>query len=354
MHGAIARLTAGHAVHPPSAALPQGYTGHEQLDSHKLVHMQGRVYDPALGRFLSADLFVQSPHSTQSFNRYSYVSNNPLSRIDPTGYADVGYGGRSGPEPADGVDCTKNPSQCPGTTHYNSCSDGATCMTGGEADSYMRDLAAMQTNSLGGMMGVPDINFGSVQELKTYLDANAEKQPDGSYKLNLTDGPAFIKLGAGDKNGKGVALTSPVGNAPITSRMGPRNPLVGSKNHKGTDYGVKVGTPVVATANGIVKYAGKNDGYGNMVVLEHSAESGGKIYTLYAHASSLSVVAGDSVTAGQQIMLSGNTGSYTTGPHLHYEIVTSPNGPTSDGLFRGGNNGDPRYNPDTLSGLLNQ
>lgn len=67
----------------------QGYTGHEQLDSHKLVHMQGRVYDPALGRFLSADLFVQSPHSTQSFNRYSYVSNNPLSRIDPTGYEGV-------------------------------------------------------------------------------------------------------------------------------------------------------------------------------------------------------------------------------------------------------------------------
>jgi RHS repeat-associated protein len=68
-----------------------GYTGHHQLDQHKLVHMGGRVYDPALGRFLSADLFVQSPYSSQSFNRYSYVVNNPLSNIDPTGYECADY-----------------------------------------------------------------------------------------------------------------------------------------------------------------------------------------------------------------------------------------------------------------------
>ena len=48
-----------------------GYTGHDQLDSHNLIHMGGRVYDPNLGRFLSADLFIQSPYDTQSFNRYS-------------------------------------------------------------------------------------------------------------------------------------------------------------------------------------------------------------------------------------------------------------------------------------------
>lgn len=63
-----------------------GYTGHEQLDTHNLIHMGGRVYDPTIGRFLSADLFVHSAHDTQSFNRYSYVRNNPLSATDPTGY----------------------------------------------------------------------------------------------------------------------------------------------------------------------------------------------------------------------------------------------------------------------------
>mgnify|MGYP001305478865 CR=1 FL=1 len=48
--------------------------------------MNGRVYDPELGRFMSADPFVQAPHNTQSYNRYSYVFNNPLSFTDPNGY----------------------------------------------------------------------------------------------------------------------------------------------------------------------------------------------------------------------------------------------------------------------------
>ena len=65
----------------------KGYTGHEQLDAHNLVHMGGRVYDPTIGRFLSADLYIQSPYNTQSFNRYSYVFNNPLSYTDPSGYS---------------------------------------------------------------------------------------------------------------------------------------------------------------------------------------------------------------------------------------------------------------------------
>jgi len=67
-----------------------GFTGHDELDNHNLIHMGGRVYDPGLGRFLSADIFVQSPYSSQSYNRYSYASNNPLSRVDPTGYSDMG------------------------------------------------------------------------------------------------------------------------------------------------------------------------------------------------------------------------------------------------------------------------
>ena len=51
--------------------------------------MNGRVYEPTLGRFLSADLLVQSPFNTQSYNRYSYVFNNPLSFTDPSGFACV-------------------------------------------------------------------------------------------------------------------------------------------------------------------------------------------------------------------------------------------------------------------------
>jgi RHS repeat-associated protein len=63
-----------------------GFTGHEMLDNLNLTHMNGRVYDQAVGRFLSADPIVQAPGFTQSFNRYSYVLNNPLSYTDPSGF----------------------------------------------------------------------------------------------------------------------------------------------------------------------------------------------------------------------------------------------------------------------------
>lgn len=64
----------------------RGYTGHEQLDDSGLIHMNGRIYDPELGRFLSPDPYVQTPDSSQNFNRYSYVLNNPLNKTDPTGF----------------------------------------------------------------------------------------------------------------------------------------------------------------------------------------------------------------------------------------------------------------------------
>src|SRR5262249_13704152 len=67
-----------------------GYTGHHQLDNLNLVHMNGRVYDPAIARFMSADLVIQDPYRSQSFNRYSYVWNNPLNSTDPTGFECTG------------------------------------------------------------------------------------------------------------------------------------------------------------------------------------------------------------------------------------------------------------------------
>ncbi|MFL0810700.1 MAG: FG-GAP-like repeat-containing protein [Agarilytica sp.] len=64
----------------------RGFTDHEHLDGVGLIHMNGRVYDPELGRFLTPDPFVQAPNNTQSYNRYTYVFNNPLSFVDPSGY----------------------------------------------------------------------------------------------------------------------------------------------------------------------------------------------------------------------------------------------------------------------------
>jgi RHS repeat-associated protein len=66
-----------------------GYTGHEHLDAIGLVHMNGRVYDPLLGRFMSADPTVPDPTDGQNYNRYSYVLNNPNVYTDPSGFAQV-------------------------------------------------------------------------------------------------------------------------------------------------------------------------------------------------------------------------------------------------------------------------
>ena len=68
----------------------RGFTGQEELDSVGLVHLNGRVYDPLVGRMMSADPYVPDPTNAQTWNRYSYVINNPLSITDPNGYCFLG------------------------------------------------------------------------------------------------------------------------------------------------------------------------------------------------------------------------------------------------------------------------
>lgn len=69
----------------PDLLLGRGFTGHEHLPWFGLVNMNARLYDPAVGRFLSPDPFIQSPDNTQSYNRYSYCLNNPLRYVDENG-----------------------------------------------------------------------------------------------------------------------------------------------------------------------------------------------------------------------------------------------------------------------------
>ena len=70
---------------PGSPTWLRGYTGHEHLPHFDLINMNGRIYDPILGRMLSSDKYVQDPLFSQSYNRYSYVWNNPLRYTDPSG-----------------------------------------------------------------------------------------------------------------------------------------------------------------------------------------------------------------------------------------------------------------------------
>ena len=65
--------------------IDRGYIGHKHLQTVGLIHMNGRLYDPKLHRFLQPDNFVQDPYNTQNYNRYGYVLNNPLMYTDPSG-----------------------------------------------------------------------------------------------------------------------------------------------------------------------------------------------------------------------------------------------------------------------------
>ncbi len=101
----------------------------------------------------------------------------------------------------------------------------------------------------------------------------------------------------------------------ITSGFGPRN-IPGLEGfHAGVDIAVPEGTPVMASADGVVVAAGEHGDYGMTVRISHGAG----METLYGHNSLLLVEPGERVRAGQVIALSGNTG-HSTGPHLHFEV----------------------------------
>jgi RHS repeat-associated protein len=81
------RVESGNAALSGFDTSQRGYTGHEHLAMFGLIHMNGRIYDPLLGRFMQADPIIDEPFNLQSYNRYAYVSNNPLAFTDPTGYS---------------------------------------------------------------------------------------------------------------------------------------------------------------------------------------------------------------------------------------------------------------------------
>lgn len=122
------------------------------------------------------------------------------------------------------------------------------------------------------------------------------------------------------KNQKDIYISTPKGwpvIGRITSEFGMReNPRYGGQEfHSGLDISAPTGSPVKATADGIVSFAGWSAGNGNLVVVEH----GFGYSTFYAHNSSIAVKVGQRVKRGDTLAYVGSTGN-TTGPHLHYEV----------------------------------
>ncbi len=112
----------------PAPDVTKGFAAHEEDDELGLINMGGRIYDPALARFLTPDPLVSRPWKSQSFNRYSYVENSPLKRWDPSGFDgdDVEGGDHSGSSgvPKGSAHATDCPLPSPGPTHDTSSPSG--------------------------------------------------------------------------------------------------------------------------------------------------------------------------------------------------------------------------------------
>jgi septal ring factor EnvC (AmiA/AmiB activator) len=103
----------------------------------------------------------------------------------------------------------------------------------------------------------------------------------------------------------------------LTSTFGYRtSPFTGRRElHKGLDIATRSSTPIIAPADGLVVFAGREGGFGNMLIVDH----GYGIMTRYAHCSSLEAKLGDKIKRGDIVAKVGSTGR-STGPHLHYEV----------------------------------
>ena len=106
----------------------------------------------------------------------------------------------------------------------------------------------------------------------------------------------------------------------LTSTFGYRtSPFTGRREmHKGLDIATRSGTPIIAPADGLVVFSGREGGFGNMIVIDH----GYGITTRYGHCSALDAKLGQKIKRGDVIARVGNTGR-STGPHVHYEVAVN-------------------------------
>ena len=128
-----------------------------------------------------------------------------------------------------------------------------------------------------------------------------------------------------DKNGKSIKkalMKTPINGARLSSPFGMRkHPIDGfNKMHRGTDFAAQMGTPIMASGDGVIKKAGWCGGGGNCVVIRHNST----YKTVYAHMSKFAsgIRSGVRVKQGQTIGYVGSTGK-STGPHLHYEVIVN-------------------------------
>ena len=191
-----------------------------------------------------------------------------------------------------------------------------------ETERRVQEIEARQL-ALAAALADEDIDAASLRRLGFYPPAAGQDGRGGPFETagNPTFKALFNSWKKLDTLQDGVISVpsdKPVKTAAFTSGYGIRSDPFrgGAAMHAGIDLSGPVGTPIYATANGVVTTAGYNSGgYGNLVKIDH----GRGIETRYGHLASMSVRPGDRVTRGQQIGRMGSTGR-STGSHLHYEV----------------------------------
>ncbi|MFJ8028108.1 peptidoglycan DD-metalloendopeptidase family protein [Streptomyces sp. NPDC096311] len=164
----------------------------------------------------------------------------------------------------------------------------------------------------------PSTKTSTQSSAKTSTRSSAQSATGSSGAADAPKTQAAAPRVTGTATDTGYTL--PVGGATIGTGYKVAGSMWSSGYHTGVDFVVPTGTTIKAVAAGTVVSAGWGGAYGNQVVIQHADGR----YSQYAHMSALSVSAGQTVTEGQQIGLSGATGN-VTGPHLHFEIRTTPN-----------------------------
>ena len=154
----------------------------------------------------------------------------------------------------------------------------------------------------GRVLSAEFVNGGKAYQALWYTDASGR----GAY------------FGFDGRSKRRVFLASPMEFSRVTSGFAMRfHPILQTlRAHRGVDYGAPTGTPVRSVADGVVEFAGWQNGYGNVIKVQH----GNSRETLYAHLSRIDVRKGQAVEQGQNLGAVGATG-WATGPHLHFELL---------------------------------
>ncbi|MDB4409400.1 M23 family metallopeptidase [Gammaproteobacteria bacterium] len=160
----------------------------------------------------------------------------------------------------------------------------------------------------GAVQSVPLADFLSM------MDALDSEMQDREQKLSVLESLLMSR----SLHERVMPSGKPVADGWLSSRYGKRNdPFTGKQDfHKGLDFAGKKGSEVVAVGDGVVSWAGKRSGYGNLIEVNH----GNGYSTRYGHNQKHLVKVGEKVIKGQQIALMGSTGR-STGPHVHFEML---------------------------------